>query len=112
MNNLTYKRSYRRNLPHIQRPGATLFETFRLAGSLPAPLIQQWKEDRAWLSRLAVNDPLRFESLNPRFQRRWFAKFEHLLDSGSHGPLWLKDERIAGIVAESLHYRDGKGLST
>ena len=35
MPNLDYKLHYRRNLPHLQPPGATLFVTFRLAGSIP-----------------------------------------------------------------------------
>jgi putative transposase len=108
MSNLDFKRSYRRNLPHIQRPGAILFVTFRLAGSLPVVVVEQWKEERAWLARLAVRHPQRFESLKPRFQRRWFAKFEHLLDSGSYAPVFLNDPRIADLVADSLHHRDGK----
>jgi putative transposase len=41
------------------------------------------------------------------FDRRWFAKFESVLDGASCGPLWLKDERLAESVADSLHYRDG-----
>jgi hypothetical protein len=32
---------YRRNMPHIVLPGATLFITFRLVGSLPAAAVQQ-----------------------------------------------------------------------
>ena len=32
---LKFQHSYHRHLPHIQPPGATLFVTFRLAGSLP-----------------------------------------------------------------------------
>lgn len=108
MSNLDYKHAYRRNLPHIQRPGATLFVTFRLAGSLPEALLEQWKLEKAWLARLALRHPERFESLNPRFERRWFSKFENLLDSGSHGPLWLREPSIAKIVADSLHHRDGR----
>src|SRR5688572_30411852 len=34
MSYLNYRSSYRRNLPHVQPPGAILFITFRLAGSL------------------------------------------------------------------------------
>jgi REP element-mobilizing transposase RayT len=108
MGNLDYKRVYRRNLPHIQAPGATLFVTFRLAGSLPTNLVQRWKEENRWLAGLARRDPPRFERYRSEFERRWFAKFELLLDEGSFGPLWLKQDRVAGIVADSLHYRDAR----
>ena len=42
------------------------------------------------------------------WRRQWFRKFEKTLDSAGSGPVWLKDDRIAKAVAESLHYRDGK----
>ena len=42
MNTQTY---YRRNMPHIVPPGATLFITFRLAGSLPIAVIQQMQAE-------------------------------------------------------------------
>jgi len=108
MSNLDYKQAYRRNLPHIQRPGAILFVTSRLAGSLPADLVEQWKQEQAWLDRLAVSHPSRFEVYKVRFERRWFAKFQNLLDAGSHGPVWLREPRIANLVTDSLHYRDGR----
>ena len=42
-----------------------------------------------------------------KFHRRWFKKFEDILDRGAMGPLWLKDERIVEIVDEALRIRDG-----
>jgi putative transposase len=41
------------------------------------------------------------------FQRKWFLKFEEALHQEACGPRWLKDERVATIVADALHYRDG-----
>ena len=35
-------------------------------------------------------------------------KFEDILHKAECGPTWLKEERIARIVADSLHERDGK----
>lgn len=50
------------------------------------------------------------EEKNRRLEwhRQWFRKFERTLDCAGSGPVWLKDDRIAKAVAESLHYRDGK----
>lgn len=38
---LDYRPFYQRHLPHYQPPGATLFITFRLAGSLPRALVEE-----------------------------------------------------------------------
>ena len=35
-------------------------------------------------------------------------KFDDLLDNETSGPTWLKRNEIAKIIAESLHFRDGK----
>ncbi len=123
MSHFDYKPFYRRNLPHIQPPGATFFVTFHLAGSLPRTVLQQWKTEQYQLeaekSRLlksqdvshfdAVED-ITFEQKEEHceWKRQWFRKFEKTLDNAQSGPLWLKDGRIAREVAESLHYRDGK----
>jgi len=44
-----YKPFYRRKLPHIHPPGATFFVTFRLAGSIPKVVLEQWKSEKQWL---------------------------------------------------------------
>lgn len=36
---------YRRNLPHTHPSGATFFVTFRLAGSLPAEVIERLRQE-------------------------------------------------------------------
>ncbi|MEW5830557.1 MAG: hypothetical protein AB1846_16830 [Chloroflexota bacterium] len=41
MSQFSYKSTYRRNLPHIQPEGATLFITFRLANSLPKEVVER-----------------------------------------------------------------------
>ncbi|MEO7970118.1 MAG: transposase [bacterium] len=46
--------------------------------------------------------------MKPDFERKWFAKFEEILDGAAVGPVWLSNERIADIVAEGLHHRHGE----
>lgn len=108
VNQFSYRPSYRRNLPHIQPPGATFFLTFRLAGSLPKAVIRQWNKERQWLSHLAETNVAHYEGVKDDFARAWFRKFEGLLDNPTQGPVWLADERVASIVAESFHHRDGR----
>ena len=106
MSTLNYRPSYRRNLPHIQPPGASFFITFRLAGSLPLDVVKQWNLERQWLRHLSETNPNHFDQVKHEFDRRWFAKFEALLDCATVGPTWVNDSRVASIVADSLHYRD------
>lgn len=108
LNHFNYKESYRRNLPHIQPPGTTFFVTFRLAGSLPESVIAQWKKERQWLAHLEQNNPSYHALVKLGFERAWFTKFESLLDRATCGPVWLGDDSVAGIVAESLHFRHTK----
>lgn len=113
MNHFDYKPFYRRNLPHIQPPGATFFITFHLAGSLPRSVLQQWKVEKSHFLkmqnslRLAVPEGKAIEQKR-KWDRQWFRKFEETLDNAQSGPVWLKDARIAEEVAKSLRYRDGK----
>jgi len=113
-----YKQFYRRKLPHIHSPGATLFVTFRLAGSIPQSVLKEWKAEKIWLDKeiqrvekeaeqskqsVVINQKARLLD----FHRRWFKKFEDILHQEAVGPTWLKGERVAKLVADSLHYRDG-----
>lgn len=119
----TLKSFYRRNLPHIQTPGATLFVTFQLAGSIPQHVLAQWRMEKLQFEReksrllRLQNDSESVSRQHRHFEekdkhlewrRQWFQKFEKTLDSAESGPVWLKDNRIAKEIAESLHYRDGK----
>ena len=114
-----YKQFYRRKLPHIQPPNATLFVTFRLAGSIPKSVLEQWKQEKRWLEaeidrtgRIADSSPAEIDQQQKarvqEFHRRWFVKFEEILHKEETGPVWMKDPRIADLIQASLHYRDGK----
>jgi putative transposase len=111
---MEYKQFYRRKLPHIHSPGAILFVTFRLAGSIPKTVIEKWKQEKIWLEKEQQRIEKLSESENNQkedflnFHRRWFAKFEDVLHREESNVVWLKDERVAGLVADSLKYRDGK----
>jgi putative transposase len=108
MSHFNYQLAYRRNLPHLQPPGATFFVTFRLAGSLSQSVIRQWNREQQWLAHLAQKNATSYERVKRDFERAWFMKFELLLDGAAVGLVWLSDERVASRVAESLHYRHGK----
>jgi REP element-mobilizing transposase RayT len=82
---------YRRKLPHQQpepAPGEYLFVTWRLAGSLPRHL----ERGR--------------ERTEPESAGRTFIMLDRQADRAMSGPLWLRDPRIAQVVANTLCYGD------
>ncbi len=109
MSNLTPELIYRRNLPHIQPPGATFFITFRLAGSLPATVIASLcaEAERARLElERAPDSPERAQRWYLA-ERRFFGQWDAALDHGE-GPDWLSDPAVAKLVADNMHYFAGK----
>lgn len=110
MNKLAYKSFYQRNLPHYQPPGSTLFVTFRLANSMPkeALLKLQAERERVKVILSRITDPQERVERAYREQRRFFGKWDNVLDSRSTGPIWLQDARIAELMIESMYYRDGQ----
>ena len=107
-NPLSYQPAYRRNLPHIQPPGATLFVTFRLAGSLPVAVLERWSEEAKARERLLASLP-EGERAERRYleDRRFFGRYDAELDSAACGPLWLREPVVAAAVVAVL--RDGDG---
>ena len=118
MPHFDYKEFSRRRRPHFQPVDATLFVTFRLADSIPKSTVRYYKGRLEWLrdqlrraERMAADDHsietsnwvARIEKLN----REWFLKCEDILHRELAGPTWLRDDRIAGKLAESLHRLDG-----
>ncbi len=113
MSNLDYQLFYRRHLPHYQPPGSTVFVTFRLANSLPVEVIRRLMEEAARIDRELdrISDSAMKSQQAYVEHRRMFAKWDTELDTSSYGPHWLRDRQVASLVAEGLHYRDGKAYA-
>lgn len=119
MGQFGYQQLAKRHRPHIQTPGATLFVTYRLAGSVPQSTVREYKAKKDWLcdqlrraQEMAFNDEAPEVSLwlerVEKFNRHWFVKFEDILHKAKIGPMWMQDESVAAKVAESLSQLDGK----
>ncbi len=106
MSNLVYQFFYRRRLPHYQPPGATLFITFRLAGSLPQEIVQQLAEEAKRVEQQleCITDRQERERQSYLAQRRLFGKWDKLLDTSTTGPHWLQKGPLAQVGVDSLHY--------
>jgi REP element-mobilizing transposase RayT len=110
MKNLDYREYYRRNLPHFQPRGATFLVNFRLAGSLPAALIEQLKAETQKLEQRLLKISNNDERLKLRDleHRKLFDKWDDALHSTKHGPFYLQEDFVAEIVANSIRYHDGE----
>jgi len=99
---LDYKQFTERRRPHINPPDATLFLTFRLAGSIPKSAVREYKAKKDWLENQvrrvrgiteAGSTPelaqwlAKIESLN----REWFLKSEEILHRANNGPTWMRE---------------------
>jgi REP element-mobilizing transposase RayT len=104
------KTYYRRRLPHYQPPHATYFITFRLDGSLPVEVIKRLKQEREAYERTLLEKygPKEVKERLGQSRKLYFGKFDALLDRATKGNRWLADPRVADLVAEALHHRDGR----
>ncbi|MEX1138159.1 MAG: transposase [Bacteroidota bacterium] len=101
---------YRRHLPHYQPKNAIYHLVFRLDGSLPQSAIDRLRKERVIEEQnaLRATDRIKVKGVLTRIREAHFKKFDALLDGCLSGPVWLRTDAVAAIVAESLHYRDGK----
>lgn len=102
MSNLIY---YERYLPHRLPPGETIFITFRLAGSLPQETLARLQSEARLLQQQCGDDAV----AQYAEQKRYFGRFDKLLDGNSHGPFWLQQPAVAALVQQAIHYPAGKG---
>lgn len=105
-----YRFYYRRNLPHYQPEGFTLFVTFRLAGSIPMPMLLKLAEEHARVIATLERQPASAERDERIYleQRRAFGRWDAALDALDSGPRWLEDPKIAQLLVDSLHHRNGR----
>ena len=98
----------RDHLPHLKKEGGSYFVTFRLAGTLPANVLQQLKQEREQILQhaLAAKRPLTWQEQEELF--RWYsARVDAYLDAG-HGDCFLRKPEIGKLVADALKFFDGQ----
>lgn len=105
---MDYRIFYRRHLPHYQPPGATLFVTFRLSGSLPKTVIQKLVDeaDRKAAELAKICDPDHKKDAVISAQKVQFGKWDKALDNLMDSPRWLANPHIARIVCDAIHSYD------
>ena len=95
-------------LAHLKREGGAYFVTFRLAGTLPAQLIQKLKRERELILQqaLVAKRPLTWHEQEELF--RWYSRrVDAHLDAG-HGDCFLKRPEIAELVVGAVKFFEGR----
>ncbi len=97
---MTDETFYRRRLPHWQPPDATIFLTWRLYGSLPREVLERLSREARLIQKEAEDSKSNWLGHeHPRFK-----SLEQHLDHANYGPTWLKDEKLAALVIDSLFH--------
>ncbi len=96
------------HLPHWTSAGSVYSVTFRLFDSLPRTVIQNWMAERRDIIRVAreMNRPLS-QHEERRLQYLFSDRVDKYLDAG-HGSSWMKEDRIANIVAHAITFFHGE----
>jgi putative transposase len=98
-----HKIFYARRLPHIQPQEEIFFITYRLADSIPMSKIKELNEIARQRKNIARSEEQRYSE-----QKRHFGFLDGHLDKTANEPYWLWEDRIAAVVAGSLHFCDEK----
>lgn len=109
MANLDFKINYKRKLPHIQQKRAIYSICFRLAFSLPETI-------RLELRQKKINYEITVNKLKGKeladykeeFSKKYFEYFDDFLGRYNSFPLYLQNDSIAKIVADSILFWNEK----
>jgi putative transposase len=90
-------------LPHWQQDQAAYFLTFRLADSIPADLLRQWRQERDdWTQKHP--EPWTPET-EAEYHKKFSSRVDRYLDQG-YGSCLLRDAENAAIVAAVFRHFD------
>lgn len=107
----------KRNLPHLDMPGALTFVTFRLADSMPQKVVRQWHDEiEDWLRENGLTgqsierilqSPTVERQLKTELKRFQNHVWHRHLDD-CHGSCLLRDAVVRQHVANSILHFDGQ----
>lgn len=97
-----YNRGY---LPHLDNPRLVQMVTYRLADSMPAQLLDRWRQELE-LPGSDARDPATDKPEQQHRRRRYLERIENYLDQG-HGECLLRNPQIASLVEQSLLHFHG-----
>lgn len=112
---------YHRHLPHWRQDGVVYFVTFRLADSIPLPVLRAWAVDRrTWLAAHGISDRTTEEEFHElyeaipsevrlAFERECARRYLVQLDR-CHGECHLRRSDVSALVADALRFHHDQRL--
>ena len=101
---------HERHLPHFQPLGGLFFVTFNLHGCVPKEIYKQWEQEfNLEKEKIMLFSKNKNEDLN-QLGKITFVKKDKFLDNYLGGKQYLRSDSLAKIVADTLHFWDGKRL--
>ncbi|MCU0468704.1 MAG: transposase [Arcicella sp.] len=104
------KEFHERHLPHIQPLGGLFFVTYVLKGSIPKNVITQWQIEREIKKSIILKESVDIKNDLEKLGKLEFARQDKFLDTYTGGNHHLKNDSLAQIVVNTLHYWDNKRL--
>ncbi|HMJ89024.1 MAG TPA: transposase [Candidatus Acidoferrum sp.] len=99
-----YTRGY---LPHVRVPGRSYFVTFRLEGTLPQNVLDQYRRERDELIKAERANHQLSRADEKRLFELYSDRIESFLDT-SRGECWLRAPVLAELVSNALRFFDGQ----
>jgi len=96
----------RRNLPHWFVPGAAVYVTYRIVGTIPIPVLNAMREKWERRLRQPPADGVSQSEHRMNCHKGLFAEFDRHLDVGSDKN-WLARPLVASMLRENLLHHDG-----
>ncbi|MFP4191262.1 MAG: REP-associated tyrosine transposase, partial [Candidatus Hydrogenedentota bacterium] len=97
----------RGKLPHWHKEGAVYFVTFRLADSLPQPVLAQIQDDIAAIEQRKRSDRPLSKADERELARLSTERIQEYLDTGA-GACHLQQREVAVMVRDAFHHFHGK----
>ena len=104
---MIFQEYYWRNLPHKLPLGNKFFITTKLVDSVPQNVIQQFELEQNIIIKLIEEKYANPDERKIQIGKQWkrnFANFDKYLDTSTKGNHWLKQDKIAKIISDTLHY--------
>ncbi len=96
----------RGRLPHWYMPGYAHFITYRLAGTIPAVKLREWRERRELGLKQKVPEGMTAREHRARIHKQFFQEYDRYLDNNRERQ-WLAKPDVAAMIRENLYHHDG-----
>jgi putative transposase len=96
----------RRHLPHWFVPEAFHFVTYRLAGTIPRPVLDDLKVRKEAALNQKAPAGLAPATFRERIHKQFFAEYDRYLDQ-SREIQWLAEPAVAALIRENLYHHRG-----